>query len=277
MASDCIFVIAGHKRCPRHFSSLPLTPLAQALTIGDAYIAMSGLFNARTRDDDEDELHAMSAEGRSRRHAQNARAIVSFAMAMIETINGLEVPKGLDGQPLAPLSMRIGIHVGPLTAGVIGAKRLRYDIWGTAFNTAVQLESSGVPGEVCVSADVLRHLGGAFDAKKHATVKLKATQRDGSNAVDSYVLSKAPRPNASGRATPSFATPVSTRPTTPAVTPPATPAAAPTIDLGPEGVLHIESEATAHADAQADVQPKLGTSSKPTPRRRQRRAGSEEL
>ena len=159
----------------------------KAITIGDAYIAVTGIFNARTRDDDEDEFLAMTAERRGQRHAQNARAIVAFAMKMIETIETVqtryEQPAGL-----APLNMRIGIHVGPLTAGVIGTKRLRYDIWGTALNTAVQLESEGIAGAVCVSPDVLHHLGGAYEHRQHKTVRLKATNKDGSDQIDSYQL-----------------------------------------------------------------------------------------
>jgi len=47
--------------------------------------------------------------------------------------------------------MRIGLHVGRVVAGVIGTKKLRYDIWGEDVLTATTMESSGIPGEVCVS------------------------------------------------------------------------------------------------------------------------------
>lgn len=93
-------------------------------------------------------------------------------------------------QGVDALEMRIGIHVGPLTAGVIGTKRLRYDIWGTALNTAVQLESSGLPNEVCVSEDVLRYLDGAFRFHKHQRIKLKAALKDGSDQIDSFRLER---------------------------------------------------------------------------------------
>jgi len=154
----------------------------KVLTIGDAYIAVSGIFS-RTGGDDDEELLATS-EGRTRRRKQNARAIVDFAMAMIDTIKTVRVPPGAPG----PLNMRIGIHVGHLTGGVIGMKRLRYDIWGSAFLAATALESNGIPGEVCVSEEVLRQLEGAYTGERHQAVKLKAALKDGSVEVTSYKL-----------------------------------------------------------------------------------------
>ena len=58
------------------------------------------------------------------------------------------------------LAIRAGMHVGPAITGVIGVKRLHYDVWGDAVNTASRMESTGQPGKVQVSAavwQVLRH------------------------------------------------------------------------------------------------------------------------
>jgi adenylate cyclase len=52
------------------------------------------------------------------------------------------------------LAMRIGIHAGPAVAGVIGVKRLLYDVWGDTVNVASRMESSGEPGTVHVSEAV---------------------------------------------------------------------------------------------------------------------------
>ncbi len=54
---------------------------------------------------------------------------------------------------LAPWSLRVGIHVGPVVAGVVGKKKYAYDIWGSTVNIASRMESNGEPGMVNISAD----------------------------------------------------------------------------------------------------------------------------
>jgi len=184
-------------------------------TIGDAYIAVSGIFSGAGGDDD-DELTATS-EGRTRRRKHNARAIVNFAMVMIDTIKTVRVPPGAPG----PLNMRIGIHVGHLTGGVIGMKRLRYDIWGSAILAATALESNGIPGEVCVSEEVMRQLDGAYGTELHQTVPLKAALKDGSTEVTSYKLLRPP-PLAAPAAAPDMPPPPAMAPPPDMAPPPAT-------------------------------------------------------
>lgn len=53
---------------------------------------------------------------------------------------------------LEPLEMRIGVHVGPVVAGVVGKKKYAYDIWGSTVNIASRMESNGEPGKVNISA-----------------------------------------------------------------------------------------------------------------------------
>ncbi|HEY4798658.1 MAG TPA: adenylate/guanylate cyclase domain-containing protein, partial [Bacteroidia bacterium] len=47
--------------------------------------------------------------------------------------------------------LRIGIHTGPVTAGVVGDKKFAYDIWGDTVNTASRMESSGEAGKINIS------------------------------------------------------------------------------------------------------------------------------
>ena len=48
--------------------------------------------------------------------------------------------------------MRVGIHTGPVVAGIVGVKKFQYDIWGDTVNTASRMESSGEVGQVNISA-----------------------------------------------------------------------------------------------------------------------------
>ena len=91
-------------------------------TIGDGYMAVGGLHDAG-----------------------GARAIGFLALDMIEAMNNRSF-LGLES-----LSLRIGIHRGPLTAGVIGDRRMTYDVWGSTVNCAARLEAQGLPSRIHVS------------------------------------------------------------------------------------------------------------------------------
>jgi len=54
--------------------------------------------------------------------------------------------------------LRIGIHVGPIVAGVVGRKKYAYDIWGSTVNIASRMESNGEAGNVNVSASVYNYI-----------------------------------------------------------------------------------------------------------------------
>ena len=53
------------------------------------------------------------------------------------------------GQPF--FELRLGIHTGPVVAGIVGTKKFAYDIWGDTVNTASRMESSGAVGKVNIS------------------------------------------------------------------------------------------------------------------------------
>jgi len=73
----------------------------------------------------------------------------------------------------ASLQIRAGMHVGPAITGVIGHKRLHYDVWGDAVNIASRMESGGTAGRIQVSTAVWQELRLAFRFRCRGTIAVK--------------------------------------------------------------------------------------------------------
>lgn len=69
--------------------------------------------------------------------------------------------------------IRIGIHTGSATAGVIGKKKFSYDIWGDAVNVASRMESHGKTGKISISEDTYHMVKHYFDCEIRGNVKIK--------------------------------------------------------------------------------------------------------
>ncbi len=102
--------------------------LEKIKTIGDAYMAAGGL---------------------PVENATHARDAIQVALAMRDFIAEGKARKIAAGLPF--FEIRIGIHTGPVVAGIVGVKKFQYDIWGDTVNTASRMESSGAPGHVNIS------------------------------------------------------------------------------------------------------------------------------
>lgn len=85
----------------------------------------------------------------------------------------------------AGVAMRIGIHTGPLIAGVLGTERLMYDVWGSTVNLASRLEASADAGQIVVSSEVREGLLQTHDFEHLGTRELK-----GLGPVDAYLLTR---------------------------------------------------------------------------------------
>ena len=69
--------------------------------------------------------------------------------------------------------LRLGIHTGPLTAGVVGERKFAYDIWGDTVNTASRMESSGEVGKVNISEVTFKKIESIFDCSPRGKIQAK--------------------------------------------------------------------------------------------------------
>jgi len=84
-----------------------------------------------------------------------------------------------------PLQVRIGMHSGPLIAGVLGSSKLVYDVWGDTVNTASRMEHYGEPGRIAVSAATRELLGNHFRFEARESIEVK-----GKGAMETFFLER---------------------------------------------------------------------------------------
>tara|TARA_B100001964_G_C14131193_1_gene552967 strand:+ start:515 stop:1006 length:492 start_codon:yes stop_codon:yes gene_type:complete len=115
-------------------------------TIGDAYMAASGV--------------------PTKRH-DHAHALAAFALDMQQEL------KLISREFERELDIRIGIHSGPVTAGVIGTRKFSYDLWGDTVNTASRMESNGEVGAIQISEQTKALVEDAFIVQPRGEVAMK--------------------------------------------------------------------------------------------------------
>lgn len=106
-----------------------------------------------------------------RRHAEQ-RAGNVFAVAAM-ALDILAVVERMSAEFEEPLAVRVGMHSGPAVAGVIGTRKLSYDVWGDRVSTAARLESHGRPGRIQVTAETKQALESRYDFERRGHVKVK--------------------------------------------------------------------------------------------------------
>jgi class 3 adenylate cyclase len=121
--------------------------LEKLKTIGDSYMFASGLPAAR-------KAHAVDA--------------VLAALEMVEVVKQLGRRNGSTGW-----NIRVGLHSGPVVAGVVGTSKFAFDIWGNTVNFAARMESSGVPGRVNLSEHTFQLTHGLIDCEFRGQVRIK--------------------------------------------------------------------------------------------------------
>ena len=85
------------------------------------------------------------------------------------------------------LNLRVGLHSGPVVAGIIGRNKFTYDLWGDTVNIASRMESNSLSGEIHISAAVADQLGDGFTLTSRGSVPIK-----GVGSMETYFLEEAP-------------------------------------------------------------------------------------
>jgi class 3 adenylate cyclase len=136
-------------------------------TIGDAYMAVGGL-------PVRNETHPVD--------------VVRAALRMAEAMERHRP----DGAAVS-FKIRIGVHTGPLVAGVIGRRRFLYDVWGDTVNVASRMESSGEVGRVNISAATYELVKQRFVCTPRGKIRAKDL-----GAMEMYFVEREREPAADG-------------------------------------------------------------------------------
>ncbi|XP_069796919.1 adenylate cyclase type 4 isoform X2 [Narcine bancroftii] len=127
-------------------------------TIGSTYMAASGLNAPLCQEGSQD----------TDRNCGHIGVMVEFALALMAKLDFINKHSFND------FKLRIGINHGPVVAGVIGAQKPQYDIWGNSVNVASRMDTTGVLGKIQVTeetGEVLRGLG--YTCQHRGLVKVK--------------------------------------------------------------------------------------------------------
>jgi adenylate cyclase len=130
--------------------------LEKIKTIGDCYMVAAGLPDHRP---------------------DHVEAAARMALGMRDAVNRINEETGYG------LKLRIGLHTGPVIAGVIGKRKFIYDLWGDTVNTASRMESSGIEQEIQVTKEVYAQVVGKFAFTARGMIKVK-----GKGELETYLL-----------------------------------------------------------------------------------------
>ncbi len=115
-------------------------------TIGDAYMCAGGI---------------------PKKNRTNPIEVVLAGIKMLQILNNINKTSKTGWE------MRIGIHTGPVIAGILGTKRFTYDVWGDTVNVASRMESMGEPGKVNISQDTYELVHRFFDCEPRGDLPVK--------------------------------------------------------------------------------------------------------
>ncbi|XP_061739752.1 adenylate cyclase type 1 [Nerophis ophidion] len=122
-------------------------------TIGSTYMAAVGL--------------VPTTDSKAKSITSHVCTVSDFAIEMFDVLDVINY------QSYNDFVLRVGINVGPVVAGVIGARRPQYDIWGNTVNVASRMDSTGVQGKIQVTEDVHRVIADHYNLVCRGQVSVK--------------------------------------------------------------------------------------------------------
>jgi len=115
-------------------------------------------------------------------------------LAVADRLHGIAARSPLEGRCM---SVRVGVHVGPVVTGIIGKSKFAYDLWGDAVNVASRMESTGVPGSTQISVETYAMLADKTGFIKRGSVDVK-----GKGTLSTYFSQPRPHDAANGPGAP---------------------------------------------------------------------------
>ncbi len=120
--------------------------LEKIKTIGDAYMVVGGVPNPK---------------------ADHIASVADFAIDMLDNIRHFRSRQG------TAIALRVGIHTGPVIAGIIGTRKFSYDLWGDTVNLASRMESQGEVGRIQVTQTVYDRLNKRYKFEERGELEVK--------------------------------------------------------------------------------------------------------
>lgn len=135
-------------------------PIEKIKTVGDAYMAAGGL---------------------PLTNVTNPEDVVRAALDIRDYMDRYAQQRQREGR--IHFQVRIGVHTGPVVAGIVGTKKFAYDLWGDTVNTAARMEAAGEVGKVNISHTTFAHVADKFACQYRGKIEAKNKGR-----IDMYFL-----------------------------------------------------------------------------------------
>lgn len=156
------FTLLANKLSPREL----IEELNESFMAFDDIVESFGLEKIKTIGDS-----YMCAGGIPTPDSEHLLKMIKAGLAMQVYINNRNEKRLQKGLPAWEL--RVGVHLGPVVAGVVGKKKYAYDIWGSTVNIASRLESNGEPGLVNVSSAVYEKIKETYECRYRGKISAK--------------------------------------------------------------------------------------------------------